>query len=106
MDGPAYPSIIDPLDVYSYPTVLFYKHGLPLPINYRKERSEKEIINFIKESLKPGDDPALFDFISNMTTSQRVESKAVFFYGNRGSAEFNKWDLIAARDGYISWTHV
>ena len=47
MDGPAYPSIVDPLDVYSYPTILFYKHGMALPLVYRKERSEKDIIKFI-----------------------------------------------------------
>jgi len=92
--------------VYSYPTILFYKNGLPLPLPYRKERNEKEIVNFVKESLKAGDDSSLLDIISNLTEQQRVQAKAALFYGNRGSPEFNKWSLLAARDGYIGWAHV
>ena len=41
-----------------------------------------------------------------MTAEQRVQTKAALFYGNRGSPEFNKWSLVAARDGYIGWAHV
>jgi thiol-disulfide isomerase/thioredoxin len=40
MDGPAYENLTHSLEAFSYPTLLLFKKGVPLPLHYRRERKE------------------------------------------------------------------
>lgn len=41
IDGPTYQDFALALEVYSYPSLLFYRKGVPLPIHFYRARKEK-----------------------------------------------------------------
>ena len=103
MDGLAYENLTHSLHVYSYPSVLLFKKSIPLPIIYRRQRSKKDIVDFLQKNLNSTEDAELLPHFLNMTAEERVNSKVALFKGQRNSPEFWAWDVIASRDGYIGW---
>jgi hypothetical protein len=55
------------LEVYSYPSLLFYKKGVSLPIPIRRAREEKEILDTVEQLAKYSDRPDLLNITLNLT---------------------------------------
>ena len=106
IDGSMFQDFATELEVYSYPSVLFYRKGVYLALHFRKDRKEKEIVEFVLHNIKASDMPHLQPSLLNLTAAERKEAKAALFYGQRNSSEFWAWDVIARRDGYIAWGFV
>lgn len=47
LDGPTYQDFALELEVYSYPSLLFYRKGVSLPIHFYRARQEQEIIDAV-----------------------------------------------------------
>ena len=77
-----------------------------MPVHYRRERKEQPLLQFIQEHTKLSSSNEQLEQLLALTPQQRVEQKVAIFYGKADSLEAVSWDVIARRDGYITWALV
>lgn len=103
IDGPAYQNLTHSYEAFSYPTVALFWRGVELPVIYRQERKEKELVEWLVEITKPSYNPKVKEYFGKMSLADRIATKSALFHGKADSREFTVFDVAAKRDGYINW---
>jgi hypothetical protein len=44
--------------------------------------------------------------LSNLTSASRIRFKIAILYGKKDSKQFELFDVIAKRDGFLNWGYV
>jgi thiol-disulfide isomerase/thioredoxin len=103
IDGPAYQNLTHSFEAFSYPTVALFWRGVDLPVIYRQDRKEKELVEWLVAITKPSYNPKVRDYFAKMSLADRVATKSALFHGRPDSREFAVFDVAAKRDGYVNW---